>query len=60
MNAKLNNFLQSNIFILIVALSIGYLCHLFATTNILAQTENVELKYHLSHIGKMDFTNDLE
>lgn len=36
MKAKLNNFLHSDIFILAVALLIGFLCHFFVITEILA------------------------
>jgi hypothetical protein len=36
MKAKLNNFLQSDVFILSVALFMGFLCHFFVTTEILA------------------------
>lgn len=35
MKAKINNFLQSDIFILSVALLMGFLCHLFVNTEIL-------------------------
>lgn len=36
MKTKINNFLQSNVFILSIALLLAFLCHTFVTTEILA------------------------
>lgn len=35
MKTKINNFLQSDFFILSISLFLGFLCHFFATTEIL-------------------------
>jgi hypothetical protein len=39
MKAKISNFLQSDVFILLVALLMGFLCHFFVTTEILASDD---------------------
>lgn len=39
MKAKISNFLQSDVFILLVALLMGFLCHFFVMTEILASDE---------------------
>lgn len=42
MKTKIRNFLQSDVFILTIALLMGFLCHLFVTTEILASDKKMK------------------
>ncbi len=42
MKTKIRNFLQSDVFILSIALLMGFLCHFFVTTEILASDKKMK------------------
>lgn len=44
MSAKFSHFLQSDVFILLIALIVGFLCHLFVTTQILTLDKKRKLE----------------
>lgn len=42
MKTKIRNFLQSDVFILSIALLMGFLCHFLATTEIIASDKEMK------------------